>query len=123
MEWCVGIDCGVVYVSGVDVVVYVSGRSAVVCARLPFFDEEPIAVLRGQKPRASHITHPQTAFASEKSQGSRVGKPPFSVLPYFCLNTLRMCSSLSLQLSKRVLASLSPIFFAAAQLSFLPTIH
>ena len=123
MEWCVGIDCGVVYVSGVDVVVYVSGISAVVCARLPFFDEEPIAVLPGQKLRVLHITHPQMAFASENSQGSRVGKPPFSVLPHFYLNTFRMCSSLSLQLSMRVLASLSPIFFSAAQLSFLPTIH
>ena len=37
-ECCV--DCGVVYVSRV---------SAVVCARLQLFDEEPFAVLAGKK--------------------------------------------------------------------------
>ena len=64
----VGIDCGVVYVSGVDVVVYVSGVSdcgvvyvsgvgAVVCARQPFFDEERFAVLSGKSKRTGKATH------------------------------------------------------------------
>ena len=39
----VGIDCSAVYVSGVGVVV-----NAVVCARLPFLDEEPFAMLSGK---------------------------------------------------------------------------
>ena len=61
-----GIDCGVVHVTGVDIVdycgvcerwkccvdcgvVYVSGVGATVCARLPLLDEEPFAVLLGKK--------------------------------------------------------------------------
>ena len=64
VAWCVCVcercrccvDCGVVYVSGV---------SAVVRARLQLFDEEPFAALSGKRARSRLIAHPSQSVSEE----------------------------------------------------------